>query len=83
MQNTAADQVVNSSLDSYFSEDNRLEYRYISNTSCTVVEGCIDKAGWRRVLKFTTTFVNVGDEPLFVGNIVPSSPFLVVKCVIL
>ena len=52
------------------------QYRYFPNDSCALFEagvgnnrGCIDKAGWRQLLKFTSTAVNVGKTDFFLGTV--------------
>ncbi|KAL0491060.1 protein-lysine 6-oxidase [Acrasis kona] len=50
----------------------RIEYRYIPETSCALVEGCVKAAGYRRLLKFDAATLNAGSDPIHVGNITDS-----------
>lgn len=55
-------------------EDNRVVYRYYGADSCAIAEGCVGGAGWRRLLQFTATMHNRGDEDAFIGDVSPGSP---------
>jgi hypothetical protein len=55
-------------------EDNRIVYRYFAPDSCAIVEGCVGAPGWRRLLQFTASMHNVGDEDLLIGDVGPLSP---------
>lgn len=55
-------------------EDNRIVYRYFGADSCAIAEGCVGGAGWRRLLQFTATMHNRGDEDAFIGDVGPGSP---------
>ncbi len=48
-------------------EDHWLVYRYIPEDSCTLVEGCVSAPGWRRLLLFDASAVNVGGVDLDIG----------------
>ena len=50
-------------------DQQRVIYRYIEPTSCTIVEQCVGGPGWRRLLQFTGSDKNVGTEPLDIGAI--------------
>ncbi len=54
-------------------DDNRIVYRYYSADSCAIAEGCVGAAGWRRLLQFTATMHNTGDEDAFIGDVGPDS----------
>ena len=47
----------------------RVIYRYIEPTSCTLEEQCVGGPGWRRLLQFTGSDKNVGAMPLDIGAI--------------
>ena len=47
----------------------RITYRYVSGTSCDIVEGSVGGTGWRRLLQFSTSDENVGNQPLVIGHI--------------
>jgi len=55
-------------------EDNRIVYRYYGADSCAIAEGCVGGSGWRRLLQFTATMHNRGDEDAFIGDVSPGSP---------
>ena len=55
-------------------EDNRIVYRYFGADSCAIAEGCVGGPGWRRLLQFTATMHNRGDEDAFIGDVSPGSP---------
>lgn len=55
-------------------EDNRIVYRYYGADSCAIAEGCVGGAGWRRLLQFTATMHNLGDEDAYIGDVGPGSP---------
>ncbi len=55
-------------------EDNRIVYRYYGDDSCAIAEGCIGGPGWRRLLQFTATMHNRGDEDAVIGDVGPGSP---------
>jgi hypothetical protein len=48
---------------------NRIVYRYIPSTSCTVLEGCVGAPGWRRLLQFSTSDKNMGAKTLDIGAV--------------
>jgi hypothetical protein len=50
-------------------DQQRVIYRYIEPTSCTIVEQCVGGPGWRRLLQFTGSDKNVGAMPLDIGAI--------------
>lgn len=50
-------------------ETRRVVYRYIPPTSCTIVEGCVGGAGWRRLLQFSTSDKNTGAKTLDIGAV--------------
>lgn len=54
-------------------EDNRIVYRYYGADSCAIAEGCVGGSGWRRLLQFTATMHNRGDEDAFIGDVGPGS----------
>lgn len=47
----------------------RFNYRYIPQNSCTITEKCVGGPGWRRILQFTTSDINVGNETLDIGPV--------------
>lgn len=47
----------------------RIVYRYIPQTSCTLVEGCVGDSGWRRLLQFSTSDKNLGTKTLNIGAV--------------
>jgi hypothetical protein len=49
--------------------DHRVVYRYFDGDSCAIAEGCVGGAGWRRLLMFTATMQNVGDEDAVLGDV--------------
>ncbi len=55
-------------------DDNRIVYRYYAADSCAIFEGCVGASGWRRLLQFTATMHNQGDEDAFIGDVGPGSP---------
>src|SRR5690606_29140089 len=55
-------------------EDHRIVYRYYGADSCAIAEGCVGGPGWRRLLQFTATMHNRGDEDAFIGDVGPGSP---------
>lgn len=57
-------------------ENNRLIYRYIEPNSCAIQEGCVAKAGWRRLLQFDASLANDGDEAVEFGDVTQGSPLL-------
>ncbi|HYP77114.1 MAG TPA: lysyl oxidase family protein [Polyangiaceae bacterium] len=48
---------------------NRLTYRYITATACSVAEQCVGGTGWRRLLQFNASEKNVGAEPVNIGDV--------------
>lgn len=51
-------------------ENNFSVYKYFScSNSCEMKECLNNKCGWRKLIIFDTTDVNIGKEPIFVGNI--------------
>lgn len=48
---------------------NRLTYRYITPTACSVAEQCVGGTGWRRLLQFNASEKNVGSEPVHIGDV--------------
>ena len=48
---------------------NRLTYRYIAPTACSVAEQCVGGTGWRRLLQFNASEKNVGSEPVHIGDV--------------
>ena len=51
-------------------------YKFIDTNSCTLKEGvheglkgCVGGPGWRQLLKFTSSSVNVGKSDLHLGNV--------------
>jgi len=55
-------------------DDNRIVYRYYGADSCAIAEGCVGGPGWRRLLQFTATMHNLGDEDVFLGDVGPGTP---------
>lgn len=55
-------------------DDNRIVYRYYGADSCAIAEGCVGGSGWRRLLQFTATMHNLGDEDVFIGDVGPGTP---------
>ena len=52
------------------------QYKYFGSDSCALHEagigdkhGCIGKPGWRHLLKFTSSAVNVGKTDMFLGSV--------------
>ncbi len=54
-------------------EDRRVVYRYFPAGSCAIAEGCVGGAGFRRLLQFTATVKNLGDEDSALGDVGPES----------
>lgn len=52
---------------------NWVEYRYIPEDSCAIVEGCVGGPGWRRLILFNASMRNTGRAPLEVGNVTDSA----------
>jgi hypothetical protein len=50
-------------------QEHRFTYRYIPETSCTLIEKCVGGPGWRQLLMFPTGDVNVGAKPLNIGRV--------------
>lgn len=44
-----------------------VEWRYFAEDDCSLVEGCVGAAGWRRLLRFGTWTPNTGTADLFLG----------------
>jgi len=42
--------------------------RYFYQSDCAMIEGCMDRTGSRKLLRFTIAFVNVGKGTLALGN---------------
>lgn len=55
-------------------EDHRIVYRYFPADSCAIAEGCVGGPGWRRLLLFTASMHNVGDQDMVLGDVGPGSP---------
>ncbi len=53
--------------------DHRIVYRYFRADSCAISEGCVGAGGWRRLLQFTATVQNRGDEDIALGEVGPTS----------
>ncbi len=49
--------------------DHRLVYRYFPEDSCSISEGCVGGSGWRRLLQFTATVQNLGNQDMFLGDV--------------
>jgi hypothetical protein len=50
--------------------------RYFDSTSCELIEGSVNAAGYRRLLRFDTVLINAGDGTLSVGSPTdPSNPY--------
>jgi len=47
----------------------RLVYRYVPADSCTMIEGCVEQPGWRRLLQFDASVKNVGGTALHLGDV--------------
>ena len=61
---------------SKLADEINVAYKYIEPTSCTLIEGgsqggkgCIKTAGWRQLLKFTSSSVNIGKRDLHLGDV--------------
>jgi len=54
-------------------KDHRIVYRYFAEDSCAITEGCVGAAGWRRLLQFTATMSNIGDQDMVLGDVGPDS----------
>jgi hypothetical protein len=57
-------------------DDVNIGYRYIDENSCTLNEGgvglnrgCVGGVGWRQLLRFSSTAINVGKTPLNIGDV--------------
>jgi hypothetical protein len=50
-------------------ENHWLVYRWIPEDSCALVEGCVSEPGWRRLLLFDASAVNVGGVDLDIGMV--------------
>jgi hypothetical protein len=50
-------------------ENHWLVYRYIPQDSCAIVEGCVAGPGWRRLLLFDATAINVGGTDMDIGAV--------------
>jgi hypothetical protein len=58
-------------------DDLKIVYKFFADDSCTLKEadpnlrkgGCISKPGWRRLLEFTSTAINVGATDMVFGKI--------------
>lgn len=61
--------------------DHRIVYRYFPADSCAISEGCVGGSGWRRLLQFTATVQNLGDEDVALGDVGPTSPAVVNRLV--
>jgi hypothetical protein len=48
---------------------NRVVYRYVAADSCEVQEGCVTGTGWRRLLRFEASLLNVGDTAMHIGDV--------------
>jgi len=48
---------------------NRLTYRYIAATACSLAEQCVGGTGWRRLLQFNASEKNVGSEAVNIGDV--------------
>lgn len=48
-------------------ESLRVEWRYFPPEDCALVERCVGAPGWRRLLRFDTVVLNVGDADVFLG----------------
>lgn len=55
-------------------DDHRIVYRYIPANSCAIAEGCVVAPGWRRLLQFTASMHNLGDQDILIGDVGPDSP---------
>lgn len=53
--------------------DHRIVYRYFPADACAIAEGCVGAPGWRRLLQFTASMHNVGDEDALLGDVGPDS----------
>ncbi len=49
--------------------DYRIVYRYFPEDSCSISEGCVGGSGWRRLLQFTATVINLGNQDMFLGDV--------------
>ena len=47
----------------------RFVYLYIEPTGCELVEKCVGGSGWRRLMLFSTTSPNYGNDDFHVGKI--------------
>lgn len=50
-------------------DNHRIVYRYISEDSCAVAEGCVSGTGWRRLLQFDASVHNKGAKALDIGAV--------------
>src|SRR6478735_6556414 len=48
---------------------NRLTYRYITPSACSLAEQCVGGTGWRRLLQFNASEKNVGSEAVNIGDV--------------
>jgi hypothetical protein len=53
--------------------DHRIVYRWFDEGACAIAEGCVGAPGWRRLLQFTASMHNVGDEDALLGDVGPGS----------
>jgi hypothetical protein len=56
------------------------ETRTFDSTSCAIVEGCITSPGTRKLLRFETGIVNLGNADLVVGNTTNNVCFTYSQC---
>lgn len=47
--------------------DYAVEWRYFAPDDCSLIEGCVDAPGWRRLLRFDTWTPNIGGADLHLG----------------
>jgi len=48
---------------------NRLTYRYITPSACSLAEQCVGGTGWRRLLQFNASEKNIGSEAVNIGDV--------------
>lgn len=57
-----------------------VQWRYFDEGDCALAEGCVDAAGWRRLLRFATWTPNTGEADLFLGVPGDEPPFVYSGC---
>ncbi len=50
-------------------DNNYIVYRYVSKTSCEMIEKCVGDSGWRRLLRFDAFLKNTGKKDMEIGDV--------------